>query len=263
MPSAGSQAGAAESGPRRSGEQRHGLDLGMHRQAGADVQPGRRALGDAGEQGGAFGIEPDQHMARGVGRRQVDDSGRHAVQDARLGLRHQRQADIAGVNAAAQRGADGLGAVRYENGTAGEFEPGEIVGLVRGDPGVENDARIVGKGGRQVDAAEYAIEWAAGDDPAVVEQNQVVGQAGHFIRRMADVDDRNGQFAMQAFQVGEDFQLALEVERGQRFVHEQDLRCSEQGAGDGDTLAFAAGELLRPALQQVRDAEQFGHLRQG
>ena len=37
------------------------------------------------------------------------------------------------------------------------------------------------------------------------------GQAGHFIRRMADVDDRNGQFAMQAFQVGEDFQLALEV----------------------------------------------------
>jgi hypothetical protein len=133
---------------------------------------------------------------------------------------------------------------------------------MRCDAGFDDDAGIVGEGRRQVDAAQVRVERAAGDDLALVEQDQMVGQPGHFVRGVADVDDGNGQFAVQALQIGQDFQLALEVEGGQRLVHQQDFRRGEQGAGDGDALAFAAGKLARRAVEQVGDAEQFGNFRQ-
>ena len=44
----------------RSGEQGYRLDLGMHRQAGPNGQSACRALGDAGEQRGTAGIEPEK-----------------------------------------------------------------------------------------------------------------------------------------------------------------------------------------------------------
>ena len=61
---------------------------------------------------------------------------------------------------------------------------------------------------------------------------------------------------MQALQIGQDFQFARVVESGERFVHQQDLRRREQGAGDGDALALAAGKPRRHPFEQVGYAEQ-------
>lgn len=72
----------------------------MQGQTGANLEIFGGAFGDAGEQRVAGDIEFDQHMARRVGRAKIDDGGGNAVQNAALHLRHQRQADIAGVNAA-------------------------------------------------------------------------------------------------------------------------------------------------------------------
>ena len=63
---------------------------------------------------------------------------------------------------------------------------------------------------------------------------------------------------MQTFQIGQDFQLALVVELGERLVHQQDPWRGEQGAGDGDVLALAAGKQGRHAFEEVADTEQFG-----
>jgi hypothetical protein len=45
----------------------------------------------------------------------------------------------------------------------------------------------------------------------------VVGQLCHLIGRMADVEHRNIQLAMQSLQVGQDFLPAFEVQCRQRF----------------------------------------------
>ena len=80
---------------------------------------------------------------------------------------------------------------------------------------------------------------------AAFHHHEVVGQPRHFVGRVADVEHGDLQFVVQAFEVGQDFVLAREVERGQRLVHQQQARAGEQRAGDGDALALAAREAVR------------------
>jgi len=67
----------------------------------------------------------------------------------------------------------------------------------------------------------------------------VVGQARHFVLGMTDVHQRDVQLVVQAFQVRQDLTLAWPVECGQRFVHQQQPRAAEQGAGNADPLRLA------------------------
>ena len=62
---------------------------------------------------------------------------------------------------------------------------------------------------------------------------------------------------MQPLQVGQDFLFTLEVERGQRLVHQQQARTDRQGAGDADPLAFATREQIGLTVKQMGDAQQF------
>ena len=153
--------------------------------------------------------------------------------------------------------------VLLAEGLAGSAKHHDLVGPLRawrGDGGLDDDAGVVGEGGRQVDAAQHRVQRPAGDNLALVEQHQMVGEAGDFVGGVADVDDGNRQFSVQALKIGQDLQLALKIERGQRFVHQQDLRRGEQRPGNRHALAFAAGKLAGRAVEQVDDAEQFGDL---
>ena len=49
------------------------------------------------------------------------------------------------------------------------------------------------------------------------------------------------------------------VERAERLVHQQDRGIERQGAGDRDALAHAAGELARPLVAGVAEADQVQH----
>ena len=100
------------------------------------------------------------------------------------------------------------------------------------------------------------MDVAGGQDPARTQQHQVVGQARHFLRRVADIDDRDVQFAVQRLDPRQDFLAALDVDRGQRLVHQQQARADGEGAGDGDALAFAAGQRVRFARHQRSDPQQ-------
>ena len=93
-------------------------------------------MGYTGEQRFTRHVEPDQDVARRVGRRQIDDSGGDTVEDAAMYEWQQRQADIAGMNTAAQHGAERFVMARNINVTAGKLQPRQIVGLVRDDPGL-------------------------------------------------------------------------------------------------------------------------------
>ena len=46
------------------------------------------------------------------------------------------------------------------------------------------------------------------------------------------------------------------IERGERFIEEQQARAHQQRTADGHALALAARQQPRPAIQQMTDIEQ-------
>ena len=89
----------------------------------------------------------------------------------------------------------------------------------------------------------------------------MVGQPRHFIQRVTDVEHGNLQLAVQALQIRQNILLAAGIERGERLIHQQQARTSQQRPSDGDTLAFATGELRRVvAFDQTAQSQPFHHL---
>ena len=81
---------------------------------------------------------------------------------------------------------------------------------------------------------------AALDHPAAVQHQDAVA-ADH--ARQAVRQHQRGAALHQPVQRLLDHRLVLGVDRGQRLVQHQDRRVAQQGAGDGDALALAAGQL--------------------
>jgi hypothetical protein len=67
--------------------------------------------------------------------------------------------------------------------------------------------------GRSSRAISSAVGPLARTRPA--QQHHVLGQAGNLVQRVADVEHRNVQRAVQPLQVGQHLGLALGVQRGQ------------------------------------------------
>lgn len=76
---------------------------------------------------------------------------------------------------------------------------------------------------------------------------------------MADVDDGNAALVAQALDVGQDLGLARIIERGKRFIHEQEARIGEQRPPDGNPLLLTAREAPRSPFENGCDAEQVDH----
>lgn len=81
------------------------------------------------------------------------------------------------------------------------------------------------------------VEAAHFDDPAVIHEDHQIGLAH---RRKAVGDDEGRAVLAQRIDRFLDTRLRLDVERTGRLVEDEDRRILEDGAGDGDALAFAA-----------------------
>ena len=140
---------------------------------------------------------------------------------------------------------------------ASSFDARQLpLGIAFDDGRIEHDADILAKPDRQVEACQGRRQRAVGDDAALVEHDDVVGQPRHFVGGVADIEHGNFQFVVQAFEVGQDFLLEVVVERCQRFVHQEQLGAGQERPRDGDALALAARETRRHTVEQGRDAEQ-------
>jgi hypothetical protein len=126
--------------------------------------------------------------------------------------------------------------------------------------GIKHNTDILTQSNWQIESGQRFAERAIGDGAAFVHDDDVIGQPSHLVGRMADVEQRNIQFVVQTFEIGQDFLLAFQVEGGQWLVHQQDFRADGEGAGNADTLPFTAGKGVRFTRQQVVDAEQFDGL---
>ncbi|MNH29316.1 hypothetical protein D3C79_895430 [compost metagenome] len=77
---------------------------------------------------------------------------------------------------------------------------------------------------------------------------------------MGDEDEGDAELALQRLELELHLLAQLEIQRPQRLVQQQDARLIDEGAGDGDTLALAAGELPRLAVADAGQAHQLQHL---
>jgi hypothetical protein len=68
---------------------------------------------------------------------------------------------------------------------------------------------------------------------------------------MRHPDERRARVAAELLHLGEDLALDRHVQRGRRFVADDERGPVQQRDGDGDALAHAAGELVRIALQPL------------
>ena len=126
--------------------------------------------------------------------------------------------------------------------TTGKFQLGGSLGIVarghrrRDDgPSIQTPGQIAQIGpGQQVD------HRPAGDQLALIQQHQGVGQGNDLVHGMADIQDGQAVLADQLDQIGQDLGLARFVQGGQRFVHDHQARAGQQGAANGHPLFFAS-----------------------
>ena len=104
--------------------------------------------------------------------------------------------------------------------------------------------------GRAVDLLDEAVLH---DDDA--------GTHGHGFRLVVgNIDEGGVQALVQLADFNTHLDTELGVEVGQRFVHQEDFRITDDGTAEGNALALAAGEGLRFSLEQVGDVEDLGSL---
>jgi hypothetical protein len=73
---------------------------------------------------------------------------------------------------------------------------------------------------------------------------------------VGDVDRRDAEPLLQRLDLTAHLHAQLRVEVRERLVHQERLRLADDRAAHRDPLALAAGELLRPPVEQVLEPEQ-------
>ena len=86
------------------------------------------------------------------------------------------------------------------------------------------------------------------------EQHHARRQPQHLVELVAHVDDGNGEGVAQSFEIRQHFFATRQVERGERFVEQQQPGLREQRATERHALLFAAGQFVRPAAEQLAQA---------
>ena len=100
------------------------------------------------------------------------------------------------------------------------------------------------------------------DDSARIHDDDVIGHFGDDAQVMGNQDNRGVDPGFQAPEQVENLRLDGDVERGRRFVGDNDFRAAGEGDRDHDPLTHSAGKLMRihfvdPGL--IRDPNHLDH----
>ena len=95
-------------------------------------------------------------------------------------------------------------------------------------------------------------------DLALAEHGHAVGDGHRLLLVVGDVDRRHAEGGVQALELDAGLEAKLGVEVGERLVEQEEPRLADDGAGEGDALLLAAGELAGAAGEQVVDADLAG-----
>ncbi|BAP89052.1 uncharacterized protein E1O_19210 [Burkholderiales bacterium GJ-E10] len=78
------------------------------------------------------------------------------------------------------------------------------------------------------------------DDPPLLQRKNPVGKPENLGHRVADVEHREQVLVAQPLQVGKQFVFAFVIERGKRFVQQQQTRVCQQSAADRNALHLSS-----------------------
>lgn len=97
-------------------------------------------------------------------------------------------------------------------------------------------------------------------DAARVHHRDGVGHGHGLLLVVGDMDERDADLGLDALELQLHLAAQLQVEGAERLVEEEHLRVVDQGAGDGDALLLAAGQLVRLALREVAELNELQHV---
>ena len=93
---------------------------------------------------------------------------------------------------------------------------------------------------------------------ALAQDRDLVGHRHRLDLVVGHVQERALHRAVDARQLRPHLDAQLEVEVGQRLVHQERARLAHQRAAERDALLLAARHLRRPAIEQALDVQQLG-----
>src|SRR5436190_12168198 len=103
---------------------------------------------------------------------------------------------------------------------------------------------------------ERDIELLA-DAPGIPrKQDHAIGEADGFAHVMGDEDDRFSSLLPNSLDVAVKLLTGERVERGKRFIHEQDARIWGKRAGEGDALFHATRKFVNVRSRKFLQADQ-------
>ena len=103
---------------------------------------------------------------------------------------------------------------------------------------------------------DHLVRGAFVDDRAVAHRHDVVADAGRFIDVVQHHHDGAPFLAVEPLDEVDDFELVGDVEKGRRFVEQQQRSLLGERHRDPGALPLAAGELIDRAVAQVLHAGQ-------
>ena len=116
------------------------------------------------------------------------------------------------------------------------------------EAGDEQVARLIVKVLRGIDLLYNAVL-----------HNDDSGTKGHSLGLvMGNVDDRSAQSLMQLGDLGSHLNTELRIQVGQRLIHQEDLRVTDDGTAHGNTLSLTAGQSLRLTVKELLQVKDLG-----
>jgi hypothetical protein len=94
-------------------------------------------------------------------------------------------------------------------------------------------------------------------DAGVVHDNDLVGELEGLLLVVGDKDGGEVDVFLEIEEPAAEFLADFGVEGAKRFVEEEDFGLGGEGAGEGDALALAAGELVGEAVAEAGEADHF------
>ena len=158
--------------------------------------------------------------------------------------------------------AGGAGDLEVLGAGADGLRPGGRGGAGQKAGGDEVDRRLAEAGG-DMEVRRALVDFARGadlDEPAGFEDADAVGHGHRLGLVVGNVEDGGAEVALDVLELEAHLGAELGVERGERLVHQVDLRLADQGAADGDALHLAAGEAGGAVVELVVDAHEPGDL---
>jgi hypothetical protein len=110
------------------------------------------------------------------------------------------------------------------------------------------------RGVRNIFRAADLLHFALG------QHGDAVGHGQRFFLVVGDEDEGDAGLGLNRFQLFAHGLAQLQIERGKGFVEQQYFRVRCQGAGEGDALLLATGQLRRLAIGEASHLHQREHL---